>query len=48
VPGVVAMPCAVPLTLTVAPDAQAGMRTRIVHEPETLPVTVSVVVSLTG
>ena len=39
VPGVVAMPCATPLTLTVAPDAQAGIRIRIVHEPETLPVT---------
>jgi hypothetical protein len=37
-----------PLTLTVAPLVHAGMRTRIVHEPPTLPVTVSVVVSETG
>ena len=47
-PGVVAMLCATPLTLTVAPVVQAGMRMRIVHDPPTLPVTVSVVVSLTG
>lgn len=48
VPGVVAMFCWVPLTLTVAPWVQPGMRIRIVHEPPTLPVTVSVLVSLAG
>ena len=46
-PGVVVTFCATPLTLIgVAPVVQAGMRTRIVHEPLTVPVTVSVVVSL--
>ena len=42
------MLCATPLTLTVAPVVQAGMRIRIDHEPPTLPVTGRVVVSLTG
>jgi hypothetical protein len=39
---------AVPLTLMVAPPVRLGMRKRIDHEPLTQPVTVSVVVSLTG
>ena len=47
-PGVVAMSCAMPLTLIVAPLVQAGMRIRIVHDPLTLPATVRVVVSLAG
>jgi hypothetical protein len=48
VPGVAAMFWTCPLTLICAPWVQAGMRRRIVHEPLTLPVTVSVLVSLTG
>ena len=39
--GVVAIAWTVPLTATVAPVAHEGMRTRIVQEPATEPVTVS-------
>jgi hypothetical protein len=48
VPGVAVTFCATPLTLMVAPVVQEGMRSRIVHDPLALPVTVSVVVSLAG
>lgn len=40
--------CSTPLTLTLAWEVQSGMRIRIDHDPLTLPVTVRVVVSLTG
>lgn len=48
VPGVVATLCWTPLTLIVASRVQAGMRTRIDHDPLTFPVTRSDVVSLAG